>query len=95
MRKNNSGNHRNAKRNTGHQPVRLRGLSVEVDRFRNFEAAMNKWCRKVQDDGRLDVVRERQHFEKPTQARRRKRQIAILKEKYRRLNSEPNANSRA
>jgi ribosomal protein S21 len=68
----------------------LKGLSVNVDDYKSFDAAMNKWSRKVQEDGKMDVVRDRQYFTKPTVARRRKRQLAKLKEYYRNLNADNN-----
>lgn len=70
------------------KPVRVKGLSVQVDDYRDFDAAMNKWCRKVQEDGKMDVVRSKRYFEKPTVTRRKRKELAKLKEKYRKINAE-------
>lgn len=69
-------------------PVRVQGLSVDVSKYRNFDSAMNKWLRKVQDDGKLDEIRERRFYEKPSVKKRKRKALAKLKEKYRRENDE-------
>ncbi len=50
---------------------KTRGISVEV-RDNNVNLALKKLKKKVDDNGGLIEVVERQHYEKPTTARKRK-----------------------
>ena len=46
------------------------GLSVEV-RNGDFNFALRKFKKKVQEDGILQELRERQHFTKPSEKRKK------------------------
>ena len=52
-----------------------RGLSVEV-KDGNINIALRKFKKKVDESGKLIEVLERQHFEKPTTERKRKKGAA-------------------
>jgi small subunit ribosomal protein S21 len=56
-----------------HRPI-LVGLRVEVGE--NFNQALRKFKRKVDDSGKLMEVIGRQYYEKPTTERKRKRGAA-------------------
>ena len=47
-----------------------KGLHVEV-RNGDFNYALRKFKKKVQEDGILQELRERQHFEKPSETRKK------------------------
>lgn len=53
----------------------IKGLRVEV-RNGDFNGALRKFKRKVQDSGIIQEVRERQQYEKPTTKRKRKKAAA-------------------
>ena len=48
----------------------LKGLSVEV-RNGDFNGAMRKFKKKVQEAGIIQEIRERQHYVKPSEQRKR------------------------
>ena len=52
-----------------------KGLSVEV-RDDNVNVALRKFKKKVEDSGKLIDVLKRQHFEKPTTEKKRKKGAA-------------------
>ena len=52
-----------------------RGLYVEV-RDNNINKAWRKFKRLVQEDGVLDVYKEKQHYEKASDRRRKERAMA-------------------
>jgi small subunit ribosomal protein S21 len=52
-----------------------KGLSVEV-RDDNVNVALRKFKKKVEDSGKLIDVVKRQHFEKPTAEKKRKKGAA-------------------
>ncbi len=52
-----------------------KGLSVEV-RNDNFNDAMRKFKRKIQDDGRLQEVKQRQEYIKPSERKAREKAAA-------------------
>lgn len=52
----------------------VKGLRVEVGD--NFNAALRKFKKKVDESGLLMEVLKRQHFEKPTTERKRKKGAA-------------------
>ena len=52
----------------------VRGLSVEVGD--NFNSALRKFKKKVDDSGLLEDVKKRMQFEKPTTERKRKKGAA-------------------
>jgi small subunit ribosomal protein S21 len=56
-------------------PIRVKGISVEV-RDNNLNKALRIFNKKVQDDGRLRLVKESSHYEKPTAKRKRESQLA-------------------
>ena len=49
---------------------RIKGLSVEV-RNNDVNYALRKFKKKVQEDGMLQDLRERQHYTKPSETRKR------------------------
>jgi small subunit ribosomal protein S21 len=53
----------------------ITGLSVEV-RDGNINKALRIFNKKVQDDGRLRDIKDRQYYEKPTTKRKREAQVA-------------------
>ena len=55
-------------------PKLVRGLSVEVGD--NFNSALRKFKKKVDDSGKLMDVLKRQAYEKPTTERKRKKGAA-------------------
>jgi small subunit ribosomal protein S21 len=55
-------------------PKLVRGLSVEVGD--NFNSALRKFKKKVDDSGKLMDVLKRQSYEKPTTERKRKKGAA-------------------
>lgn len=57
------------------QPVTIPGCKVEVKDGR-FNDAMRKFKRRVQDDGRLQTVKERAEYTKPSVARARAKAAA-------------------
>jgi small subunit ribosomal protein S21 len=57
------------------KPNSSRGVSVEV-RDANINVALRKLKKKVEEGGVLIEVLERQHFEKPTTERKRKKGAA-------------------
>jgi small subunit ribosomal protein S21 len=52
-----------------------KGLSVEV-RDDNVNVALRKFKKKVEDSGKLIDIVKRQHFEKPTTEKKRKKGAA-------------------
>jgi len=54
---------------------RKNGLSVEV-RNGDFNGALRKFKRKVQESGIIQDVKEKQYYEKPTAKRKRKKAAA-------------------
>lgn len=52
----------------------LKGLTVEVGD--NFNAALRKFKKKVDESGLLMEILKRQHYEKPTTERKRKKGAA-------------------
>lgn len=60
-------------------PVRVAGLKVEVENGK-IEKALRILNKKVKDEGRLKVLKEKEFFEKPTQ--RRKREAAAARKRW-------------
>ena len=58
-----------------------RGLYVEV-RNNNIEGALKKFKRMVKDSGMMGELRDRQYYEKPSEARRKKRNLAKSRQRY-------------
>ena len=61
-----------AKHQNNHKPVK--GLSVEVGD--NFNSALRKFKKKVDDSGLLEDLRAKMFYEKPTTERKRKKGAA-------------------
>lgn len=59
--------------------IELSGVSVEVKGDHRFKKAMRDFIRKTQEAGIVKECRERQHYEKPSETRRKKRKAAIRK----------------
>lgn len=45
---------------------------VEVKKDESFEAALRRFKKKIEQEGILREVRERKHYEKPSERRRKK-----------------------
>ena len=58
-----------------------RGLYVEV-RNNNIEGALKKFKRKVKDSGMMVELRDRQYYEKPSEKRRREKNLSKSRQKY-------------
>ena len=58
-----------------------RGLYVEV-RNNNIEGALKKFKRKVKDSGLIVQLRDRQYYEKPSEKRRRIKNLAKSRQRY-------------
>lgn len=56
------------------KPDRITGLRVEVDG--HFDKALRIFNKKVQNSGLLREVREREHFEKPSEKRKKAKAMA-------------------
>jgi small subunit ribosomal protein S21 len=55
--------------------IKVQGLSVEV-RNGDINKALRQFKKKVQEDGLLQRVREKEHYEKPTTVRKRAKAAA-------------------
>jgi len=58
-----------------------RGLYVEV-RNNNIEGALKKFKRKVKDSGLMIELRDRQYYEKPSEKRRREKNLSKSRQRY-------------
>ena len=58
-----------------------RGLCVEV-RNNNIEGAVKKFKRKVKESGLMVELRDRQYYEKPSEKRRREKNLSKSRQKY-------------
>jgi small subunit ribosomal protein S21 len=63
------------------KPREKRGLRIEV-RNNNVEFALKKMKRMVKDSGMMVDLRRRTHYEKPSEVKREKRNLAKLRNKY-------------
>jgi small subunit ribosomal protein S21 len=45
---------------------------IEVKKDESFEAALRRFKKKVEQEGILRVIRDRKHYEKPSERRRKK-----------------------
>ena len=63
---------------------RLEGLQVKVFN-NNVEGALKKFKRKVKDSELMVELKERSYYEKPSHKRRRKKNLAISRQKYKQL----------
>lgn len=67
-------------RKTTNDQHKIQGLTIEVKNGK-FESALRKLKKRVDEDGRLQDVRDRTHFEKPSQKRRRAKELAVMRTK--------------
>ena len=58
-----------------------KGLSVKVWN-NNVEGALKVFKRKVKDSNIMQELREKQYYTKPSKKRREKKNLAILRNKY-------------
>ena len=58
-----------------------RGLYVDV-RNNNIEGALKKFKRKVKDSGLMVELRDRQYYEKPSEKRRREKNLSKSRQRY-------------
>ena len=58
-----------------YKPKLIRGCSVVVQNDQ-VDKALRKFKKKIQESGLLEEIKSRQHFEKPTTERKRKRGAA-------------------
>lgn len=49
--------------------MRVQGLSIDV-KYDNVDSAIRKFKRRVEDDGRLETVRNNQYYMKPSERKR-------------------------
>jgi len=70
-----------ARKNRG---SKLSGLGVRVYN-NNVEKALKNFKRKVKDSELMMELKERSYYEKPSHKRRRKKNLAISRERYKRL----------
>ena len=66
---------RNRKNYGNKGPVELQGLAVEVKNG-DFNKALRRFKKMVQEDGILQELRNREYYEKPTTVRKRKKAAA-------------------
>ena len=58
-----------------------RGLYVDV-RNNNIEGALKKFKRKVKESGLMVELRDRQYYEKPSEKRRREKNLSKSRQRY-------------
>ena len=58
----------------------IKGLTVEV-KYDNIDRALRKLKKSIDEDGRLDLVKERKHFTKPSVEKRLAKKAAVLRQK--------------
>ena len=63
---------------------KMRGLYVDVYN-NNVEGALKKFKRKVKDSELMMELKERSYYEKPSRKRRRQKNLAISRQKYKQL----------
>ena len=63
------------------KPREKRGLRIEV-RNNNVEFALKKFKRVVKDSGMMLDLKKRAYYEKPSETKREKRNLAKLRNKY-------------
>ena len=68
---------------------RLRGLTVEV-RNNNVEFALKKFKRIVKDSGLMLDLKKKTYYEKPSETKRHKKNMAKLRNKYNNQKEEKN-----
>lgn len=65
-------------------------VTVQGDDDKAFAKALRIFNKKVQESRMLRELREREYYEKPSIARKRKKAIAIKREQKRRASEAPN-----
>jgi small subunit ribosomal protein S21 len=50
---------------------------IEVRKGESFESAMRRFKRKIESEGILREVRNRKHYEKPSEKKRRKMRLKV------------------
>ena len=63
------------------KPREKRGLRVEV-KNNNVEWALKKFKRMVKDSGQILELKKRTYYQKPSETKREKRNLAKLRNKY-------------
>ena len=63
------------------KPREKRGLRIEV-KNNNVEWALKKFKRMVKDSGMMLDLKKRTYYEKPSETKREKRNLAKLRNKY-------------
>lgn len=61
--------------------VTNKGIGVKVRENENINQTMRRFKRKVEDSGKLEVLRKKEFYEKPTT--KRKREAGAAKARYR------------
>lgn len=73
------------KNNFNKKPEQSFGLKVVVENG-NINKALKQFKRKVKDSGLLQELRSREYYEKPSEAKQRKRKASIRRHKKAQLN---------
>lgn len=55
--------------------------TVKVRDEKSLDAAIKKWKKMCSDEGIFQELRKRAYYEKPTEERRRKKRIAVIKQR--------------
>lgn len=55
---------------------------IDVRKGEPFESALRRFKREIEREGILREVRDRKHYEKPSEKRRRKKNTRFSKRKY-------------
>lgn len=71
-------NNSNNRSNNNQQPVRIRGLTIEV-KYDNVDRAVKKLKKRIDEDGRLEKVRDNQYYQKPSERKRLAKKAAIIR----------------
>lgn len=61
--------------------VKQKGVGVSVKDNENINQALRRFKRKVEDSGKLEVLRKKEFYEKPTT--KRKREAGAARARYR------------
>ena len=61
---------------------------IELRRGESIEKALRKFKTKIRREGLLDTLKDKEHYEKPSQRRRKQKAAAVRREAKRRRESE-------
>lgn len=61
--------------------VKQKGIGVTVKDGENISQALRRFKRKVEDSGKLEILRKKEYYEKPTT--KRKREAGAARARYR------------